>query len=156
MKALEKDRTRRYETANGFAMDIQRYLAGEPVLAAPPSTRYRLRKFARKHRAGLSMAAAIALLLVTGVAVSTWQAVRATRAETSARIAAHEARQAQAAEAERAEGERLAKLDVERERDAKESARQKEEQERKYAQAIADFVINDFLALTSVEGQRRF
>jgi hypothetical protein len=49
MKALEKDRTRRYETANGFAMDIQRYLAREPVLAAPPSTRYRLRKFARRH-----------------------------------------------------------------------------------------------------------
>jgi len=52
MKALEKDRNRRYETANGFALDVQRYLAGEPVLAAPPSARYRLRKFARKHRGG--------------------------------------------------------------------------------------------------------
>src|SRR5262249_3243286 len=50
MKALEKDRGRRYETANGFAMDLQCYLAGEPVLAHPPSTGYRLRKFARKHR----------------------------------------------------------------------------------------------------------
>src|SRR5204863_9112543 len=50
MKALEKDRARRYETANGFAADIQRYLADEPVEACPPSATYRLRKFARKHR----------------------------------------------------------------------------------------------------------
>src|SRR5262249_41619137 len=58
MKALEKDRSRRYETANGFAMDVQRYLADEPVLACPPSAGYRLRKFARKHRTGLTTAAA--------------------------------------------------------------------------------------------------
>ena len=50
MKALEKDRTRRYETANGFAADILRHLANEPVLAAPPSRAYRMRKFVRKHR----------------------------------------------------------------------------------------------------------
>src|SRR5208282_503329 len=105
MKSLEKDRTRRYETANGFAMDIERYLAGEPVLAAPPSARYRLRKFARKHQAALTTGAALALLLVMGVAVSTWQAVRATRAE-------QDAWQAQRAATERAEGERLAKLDA--------------------------------------------
>src|SRR5580704_14081391 len=77
MKSLEKDRVRRYETANSFALDIQRYLAGEPVLAAPPTARYRLSKFARKHRAALTTAAAIGFLLVAGVAVSTWQAVRA-------------------------------------------------------------------------------
>ena len=70
MKALEKDRTRRYETANGFAADIQRYLAGEPVLAAPPSARYRLRKFARRHRAALMMAAAIIVLLLAATASS--------------------------------------------------------------------------------------
>src|SRR5438270_2202986 len=102
---MEKARPRRYETANGFAMDIERYLSGEPVLAAPPSARYRLRKFARKHRAALTTAAALVLLLVAGVAVSTWQAVRAMRAERAAL-------QAQQAEAERAEGERLAKLDA--------------------------------------------
>src|SRR5206468_6499908 len=50
MKALEKDRNRRYETATGFAADVQRYLADEAVLACPPSARYRLRKFVRKHR----------------------------------------------------------------------------------------------------------
>lgn len=96
MKALEKDRTRRYETANGLARDIQRYLSDEPVEACPPSTTYRLRKFAKKNRAALSTAITIALLLVAGVGVSAWQAVRATRAEQ--------------AERDRAEGERLAKL----------------------------------------------
>ena len=84
MKALEKDRTRRYETANGLARDIERYLSDEPVEACPPSATYRLRKFARKNRAALTTAAAIALLLVAGVAVSTWQAVRATQAEAAA------------------------------------------------------------------------
>src|SRR5262249_14650296 len=83
MKALEKDRARRYESASGFALDVQRYLAGESVSAAPPSVYYQLRKFARKHRAALSVAAAMILLLLTGIALSTWQAVRATRAESA-------------------------------------------------------------------------
>jgi serine/threonine protein kinase len=84
MKALEKERSRRYETANGFARDIQRYLADETVEACPPSTGYRLRKFVRKHRAALTTAATILLLLVVGVAASTWQAIRATQAEEQA------------------------------------------------------------------------
>ena len=50
MKALEKDRNRRYETANGFAADVQRYLADEPVQACPPSAGYRLRKFVRRNK----------------------------------------------------------------------------------------------------------
>jgi eukaryotic-like serine/threonine-protein kinase len=79
MKSLEKDRARRYETANGFGMDIQRYLAGEPVLAVPPSASYRLRKFARKHRAALTTAAAITLLLGAGVMAVVAVQVRANR-----------------------------------------------------------------------------
>jgi serine/threonine-protein kinase len=59
MKALEKDRNRRYETANGFAMDVQRYLADEPVLACPPSAWYRLRKFARRNKTVLVVACLI-------------------------------------------------------------------------------------------------
>ena len=80
MKALEKERARRYETANGFARDIQRYLADESVEACPPSASYRLRKFARKHRTALTTVQRrpSRLLLVAGVAVSTWQAIRAT------------------------------------------------------------------------------
>ena len=52
MKALEKDRNRRYETANGLAADIQRYLDDEPVQACPPSAMYRFRKFARRQQGG--------------------------------------------------------------------------------------------------------
>jgi tetratricopeptide (TPR) repeat protein/serine/threonine protein kinase len=64
MKALEKDRNRRYETANGFARDVQRYLADEPVLACPPSAAYRLRKFVRRHQAGLVTTAALLLVVL--------------------------------------------------------------------------------------------
>ncbi|RYD30931.1 MAG: hypothetical protein EOP86_18975, partial [Verrucomicrobiaceae bacterium] len=80
MKALEKDRTRRYETANGLAQDIRRHLGGEPVLAGPPSVRYRAGKFMRKHRAGVIVAASFLLLLTAGTAVSLWQASRAIQA----------------------------------------------------------------------------
>src|SRR5262245_3840732 len=64
MKALEKDRNRRYETANGFAMDVQRYLADEAVLACPPSVGYRFRKFARRNKGGLAVAALVLFFLV--------------------------------------------------------------------------------------------
>jgi tetratricopeptide (TPR) repeat protein/serine/threonine protein kinase len=64
MKALEKDRNRRYETANGFAMDVQRYLADEAVQACPPSAGYRLRKFARRNKGGLAVAALVLFFLV--------------------------------------------------------------------------------------------
>src|SRR5438105_7543720 len=59
MKCLEKDRNRRYETANGFAEDLQRYLADEPVLACPPSAGYRLRKFARRNKGSLAVVAGV-------------------------------------------------------------------------------------------------
>ena len=81
MKALEKDRNRRYETANGLAADVRRYLNDEPVEAGPPSAWYRLRKFGRRNRVALATAAVVATALVAGTAVSTWQAIRATRAE---------------------------------------------------------------------------
>ena len=84
MKCLEKDRSRRYETANGFARDVQRYLADEAVEACPPSAGYRLQKFVRKHRAAFTMAATVIVLLVAGVTVSIWQAIRATQAEEEA------------------------------------------------------------------------
>ena len=84
MRALEKDRNRRYEAATGLARDVERYLADEPVEACPPSAGYRLRKFARQHRAALGTAATIAAVLVAATAVSAWQAIRATRAERHA------------------------------------------------------------------------
>ena len=72
---------RRYDTANGLARDIERYLHDEPVEAGPPGAGYRLRKLARKHRTALGIAGVIAVLLVLAGAVSAWQAVRATLAE---------------------------------------------------------------------------
>jgi WD40 repeat protein/serine/threonine protein kinase len=81
MKCLEKDRTRRYETANGLAADIHRHLSNEPVVACPPSSLYRLQKSIRRNKGAFAAAALIASVLVAGVITSTWLAVRATRAE---------------------------------------------------------------------------
>ena len=86
MKALEKDRTRRYESAGGMARDIQRHLDGDPVEAGPPSALYRVKTLARKHRMALATATAFASLLMLAVMVSTWQAIRATRAEALAGV----------------------------------------------------------------------
>jgi serine/threonine protein kinase/tetratricopeptide (TPR) repeat protein len=77
LKALEKDRNRRYETANGLALDVQRHLGGETVLAAPPSVRYRLGKFLRKRRGPALAAAVVLLVLVTGIAGTSWGLVEA-------------------------------------------------------------------------------
>jgi serine/threonine protein kinase len=96
MKTLEKDRNRRYETANGLAADLLRYLADEPVQACPPSTMYRLRKFAVKNRAALAIITTIMLVLVSGVAASTWQAVRAKWAEQKMGAALDESKEANA------------------------------------------------------------
>src|SRR3990172_8440574 len=78
MKALEKDRTRRYETANGLAMDVQRHLADEPVLAGAPSAMYRFQKFARRNRTAFAMAAVVTVEMLLGIVGTTWQAIRAT------------------------------------------------------------------------------
>jgi len=93
MKTLEKDRTRRYDTAASLARDVERYLNNEPVEACPPSTRYRLRKFASKYHRPLQVACAFLLLLVAGVLASAWQAIRATAAERAALDNAKEARE---------------------------------------------------------------
>jgi non-specific serine/threonine protein kinase/serine/threonine-protein kinase len=91
MKAIEKDRRRRYETANELADDVERYLAGEPVLAAPPSAAYRLRKLVRRHKGTFAAGAATVLALACGVVAFAWQAAvargqrdRAVLAETQA------------------------------------------------------------------------
>ena len=84
MKCLEKDRDRRYETANGLALDIRRYLDDEPVLACPPSAAYRLRKFVRRHKRALAMAGVVLaglVLAVIGLAASTVSVWRAKVSE---------------------------------------------------------------------------
>jgi serine/threonine protein kinase/Flp pilus assembly protein TadD len=100
MKCLEKDRTRRYETVNGLAMDIERYLNNEPVVARPPSKLYRFQKLVRRNKLAFAAAAALSLALLLGAIVSAWQAVRASRAEAVARrerdMATHSQQQSEA------------------------------------------------------------
>jgi serine/threonine protein kinase/tetratricopeptide (TPR) repeat protein len=132
MKALEKSRTRRYETANGFARDVQRYLDGDAVEACPPSAGYRLRKFVGKHRAAIATAAALAGLLIAGAGISVAMAVRAVRAERATGL---ERDRAVAAEGEaKAEGEK--------------SRRSAEE-----SRAVLNFFQEQVLAAARPEGQ---
>jgi len=109
MKCLEKDRQRRYETANGLAADLKRHLNNEPVVARPPSTAYRFQKAFRRNKLTFAAAGAVAGALLLGVVVSAWQAVRATqatKAESRQRLVA-EAAQADAQTKQReAESER--------------------------------------------------
>src|SRR5262249_41105728 len=87
MKALEKDRNRRYETANSLAQDVQRYLADDAVLAGPPSAGYRFRKFARRNRRAVVTAVAaifVVVMAVAGLATSTLLIAREQRATVNA------------------------------------------------------------------------
>lgn len=100
LKAMEKDRTRRYDTARDLADDIRRHLDNLPVLAAPPSRIYRLRKLVRRHRAAATTVAAVAAALVLAVIGTSWGMLRAMSAESAARASAvGEAVQRRAAEA---------------------------------------------------------
>src|SRR6516165_10312351 len=145
MKALEKDRNRRYETANGFAMDVQRYLAGEPVLAAPASQWYRLRKFVRRNRGPVIAGSLVLLALVAGVIGTTVGMLQANDAAEAERRATKDAleqkrladqaakqeRQAKVREAQRADGEKKAKVEAEVRR--KEAEARRKEAERNLA-----------------------
>ena len=131
LKALEKDRSRRYETANALSREIQRYLADESVEACPPSLSYRVRKSVRKHWKLLATALAFALVLALGTVVATWQALLAHQAEKQATL---EMEVAQAAE----------------KRAQEETARA--ERHAATVQAIGDFFSNDLLFLDDTQG----
>jgi len=88
MKAIEKDRTRRYDTANALAADIGRHLEDEPVYAAAPSASYRFKKYLNKHRALFTTAAVVITSLLIGTTVSIWKAIEANRASARAEDAA--------------------------------------------------------------------
>ena len=104
MKALEKDRARRYETAAGLAADVQRHLTNEPVVASPPSKLYRLQKLVRRNRLVFGAVAAIATALLLGLCVASWALIR----ERAARREAESARNL--ARAESARNEQAAKF----------------------------------------------
>ena len=108
MKCLEKDRKRRYDTAHGLAADVQRYLADEPVTAHAPSATYKFLKAWQRNRLAFTAVIGIALALLVGTGVSTWQALEATRArkaEVKERIAAQDAQGEATAQKNRAEGQ---------------------------------------------------
>ncbi|QDV70714.1 Serine/threonine-protein kinase PknB [Rosistilla carotiformis] len=96
MKALEKDRTRRYESAAALAADIKRYLNSEPVEARPPSRAYQFRKFARRHRAALVTAMLVGVTMLIGSAVSLWQMTAAIDQRNQKEAALREATAAKA------------------------------------------------------------
>jgi eukaryotic-like serine/threonine-protein kinase len=123
MKALEKDRTRRYESASGFARDIERHLQGDPVEAGPPSALYRLRKYASKHRGALVMASLFALVLTVATIVSGALAVRAARDRDKARDALVKANEAKT---------------------QTEAALKESERARSESQAVTEFLVSSF------------
>jgi serine/threonine protein kinase/Tfp pilus assembly protein PilF len=92
MKSLEKDRTRRYETASSFAADIENFLQNQPVVARPPSSLYRFQKFVRRNKAGVAATAAVVLSIIAGLVVSTWLYIQEKEAR---RLADTEAKRSQ-------------------------------------------------------------
>jgi serine/threonine protein kinase len=111
MKCLEKDRTRRYDTANGLAFDLKRHLNNEPVVARPPSTAYRFQKAFRRNKLVFTAATAVTAALVLGIIASTWQWARATHATRDALAAqANESKQRQLAEQEARRAEEARKI----------------------------------------------
>jgi tetratricopeptide (TPR) repeat protein len=140
MRALEKDRDRRYESASALAADVQRYLNDESVAACPPSAGYRLLKYVRRNRRTLVMAGIIAVALVTATAVSTWQAIDANAARKLAD--------------ERLDNEKEARRLADERLDSEKKARKGAATETAVARAVNDFLQQDVLG--QVVAQPRF
>jgi serine/threonine protein kinase/tetratricopeptide (TPR) repeat protein len=136
MKALEKDRDRRYETASAFAADVHRYLNDEPVEACPPSRGYRLRKFARRNRRVLATAGVIALVLVAAVVVSGWQAMVAWDAQEQAENDRDRAKTAETQAATAAAKAQAAFQEANKERKIAQNNEQRANAERKRAEEV--------------------
>jgi tetratricopeptide (TPR) repeat protein len=147
MKALEKDRRRRHETANDFAADVMRFLSDKPVEACPPSLWYRSRKYARRNRVALATGAVLALALVAGTGVSTWQAMRAVKAErrTSSALAV-------ARSNFRAAEERRAEAETQRRRSEEQSALARRAVDEMYTQ-VAEQWLSNVAGMTPVQIQ---
>ena len=146
MKALAKERSRRYETANGLARDLERYLSDEPVEARPPSVGYRLRKFLKRHKGPVLAAAVLLLALLAGMVGTTWGLVRADQARNEAVAAQH-------AEQQRAEGERLARQQAEAAEKQALAEKQRAVEEKQVADAVRDFLEKKLLGQADLRAQ---
>jgi hypothetical protein len=133
MKCLEKHRDRRYETANGLARDIQRYLADEPVEARPPSAGYRLGKFLKRHKGSAIAAGLVLLALLVGIAGTTFGLIRA------------EAQRRKAVAAEKAEADQRASAVVERDKAVAAERQTGIERDKAIAAESRSTAINEFL-----------
>ena len=131
MKAMDKDRTRRYASATDLASDIRRHLHHQPVVAGPPSAAYRVRKFVRRNRGLVTAAALVFAVLIAGVAGTSWQAVVATAQRDRAVTAEQQqSRERQRAETARTEAEEQRRLAVAAEQQQSRERQRAEEQRR--------------------------
>jgi len=138
MKALDKERSRRYETPNAFADDIQRFLKQEAITARPASAAYRLKKFTQRNRTLVMAGSLIAATLLLGFGISTWQAIRADQERHAADRARIEAVNAKD-QAEKAKAEESRQLAISMQHEAEaESAREAESAERAIAEKERD------------------
>jgi eukaryotic-like serine/threonine-protein kinase len=163
MKALEKDRNRRYESASALALDVQHFLNDEAVLACPPSASYQFRKFARRNRGLLTATVMVAAALTVGLCTTSWQAIRAARAEQAAILERDEkelARREAAAMADQArlagEAERAARLDEAKQRRIVEAAMRTAQSEAAISESINRFLLDDLLAMSDSKHQVEF
>ena len=133
IKALEKDRTRRYETARELAADVQHHLANEPILASPPGVFYKFRKFVKRNRVAVTAGSLVAAALVVGLMLSTIGFVQASRQRDRAIVAEQEqSRERERAEAARIEAEQALQAEAEQRRLA-DDARLAEAEQRRLA-----------------------
>src|SRR5215472_1042900 len=173
-KALEKQKSRRYDSAANLAADIRRFLNDEPITARPPSSAYQLQKFARRHRALVIGLAAVFVVLIAGIIASSIESVPAKRAELSARHAEVQERterdravtaessanqeRDRAVTAEHAATEARdravkAEAQAKQERDTAIAEKRRADTEAATAKAINDFLTTDLLAQASAVGQ---
>jgi eukaryotic-like serine/threonine-protein kinase len=146
-KALEKNKNRRYASAAELGADISRYLKDEPIVAQPPSASYQIRKFARRHKALVLGLAAVFVVLLGGVVVSTYQAIRAGRAEEAAlrerdrATAAEQTATTERDKAVRAEGQAVtSEAQAKLERDKAVAEKQRADTESATAKAVSEFL----------------
>ena len=140
MKAIQKDRRERYQSTGELAADIRNYLSGEPVSAHPPSMAYRAKKFIRKNKGLVSSLALVASVLLLGIAGTSYGLIKAN---ANAVLMAKEAKRASDAEDNAVQ-----------QKDAAIAAQRESEKQRRYSDAIAEFLAEDFLELASWQGRQ--
>lgn len=155
LKALEKDRSRRYATVQELASDLGRYLKNEPVSAGPPSASYRAKKFLRRHYGKVGAAAALLAVLLAGVAGTTWGWLRSLEKEAEAiRARDNELKQKVEAEKQRDAAARAEK-EANKQRDAARAAEQTAKEQAQIATAVNRFLLQDLLGEADPEKNPR-